>query len=34
MRFAPSQPGRTIDLGFPRKADFAALGELVLEAPR
>jgi hypothetical protein len=34
MRFAPPQPGRTIGLGFCREADFAAVGELVLEAPR
>jgi LysR family hydrogen peroxide-inducible transcriptional activator len=36
LRFAPPQPGRTIGLGFrrtsPRKADFVALGELVVEA--
>jgi LysR family transcriptional regulator, hydrogen peroxide-inducible genes activator len=36
LRFAPPQPGRTIGLGFrrtsPRKADFVALGKLVVEA--
>lgn len=36
LRFAPPQPGRTIGLGWrrtsPRKADFLALGQLVVEA--
>jgi LysR family hydrogen peroxide-inducible transcriptional activator len=36
LRFAPPQPGRTIGLAFrrtsPRKADFIALGDLVVEA--
>jgi LysR family hydrogen peroxide-inducible transcriptional activator len=35
LRFAPPQPGRTIGLAWrrtsPRKADFAALGQLVID---